>query len=420
MPTSVMRTSEQETATSGPGRVSSYRWVVLAAAVTSQTTASFVTQGVNVLIPFWQSAYRLTPATAALAASAVNIGPIATMLFLGWAIDRFGERRVVSSTMIGMGLTAFCAARLAPDYPVLLLLVALMGAFYASVQPGGMRAIVQWFPPRLRGMATGVRQGGLPLGGALAALILPALAVSGGWSASVCAQGGVVIAGGAVFAVLYREGLREAPGERKRETPRLRQLTVGLARDRAVRSVLIAGLAMVSFQYTFAAQILIFLRNHLGIPIISAGFVFAVAQGAGILGRVCLAWISDRLWPGRRLRSLQWVMLGAAVPLASLAFLSSGTPSWILLTICALLGLLGVGWYPLYLIEVAEMAPLHAVASTVSFAMTLNQVAIAAMPPIFGLIVGWSGYQAGWLFLLALMALAAVQLRRAQAAAPKN
>ena len=251
-----MRTSEQETPASSHSRASSYRWVVLAVAVTSQTTASFVTQGVNVLIPFWQSAYRLTPATAALAASAVNIGPIVSMLFLGWAIDRFGERKVVSSTMIGMGLTAFCTARLAPDYPMLLLFVALMGAFYASVQPGGMRAIVQWFPPRQRGMATGVRQGGLPLGGALAALILPALAVSGGWPASVYAQGGVVVAGGVVFAVLYREGLGEAPGEQKRETPRLRQLTVGLARDRAARSVLIAGLAMVSFQYTFSAQIL--------------------------------------------------------------------------------------------------------------------------------------------------------------------
>lgn len=153
-----MRPTREDVSSAESTRTPSYRWVVLAVAVTSQMTASLLTQGVNVLIPFWQSAYHLTPASAGLAATAVNIGPVASMLFLGWAIDRYGERSVVSSTMVAMGLTAFTAARFAANYPVLLLFVALIGAFYASVQPGGMRAIVQWFPPGLRGMATGVRQ----------------------------------------------------------------------------------------------------------------------------------------------------------------------------------------------------------------------------------------------------------------------
>jgi len=66
------------------------------------------------------------------------------------------------------------------------------------------------------------------------------------------------------------------------------------------------------------------------------------------------------------------------------------------------------------------MSPQNTVASTVSFAMTLNQVAISATPPIFGLIVGWSGYQFGWLFLIVLLALAAAQLRRTPAALPEK
>jgi hypothetical protein len=246
------------------------------------------------------------------------------------------------------------------------------------------------------------------------------LAVRSGWGTAVYLQGSVVIVGGVIFAVCYREGHRDVLPGARRTTIRMRELTAGLARDGAVRSVLIAGLAMVSFQYTFSAQVLIFLRTHLGIPIITAGFIFAVAQGLGILGRVSLAWISDRLWPGRRLRSLQWTILACAVFLIPLMLLTRHSPPWVLLIICAFLGLLGVGWYPLYLIQVAEMAPQNAVASTVSFAMTLNQVAISAMPPIFGLIVGWSSYWVGWLVLVILMVLAAVQLRNVQGAAIRH
>lgn len=397
-----------------PVRPGSFRWVVLAVAVTALTTGSVVYQGVNVLIPFWRSAYDLSPASAALGASAIQAGPIASMLLLGWAIDRYGERKVVSATMVAMGLTAFAAAALTPTYPVLLLFIALIGAFYGAILPGGQRAIVRWFAPGLRGMATGVRQSGLPLGAAIAALVLPMLALKGGWSVAVYVQGAVAIVGGVIFGVFYREGTGEVAHGAGRARMKIGRLTVGLVRDSNVRTVLIAGLALVALQYTFSAQILIFLGDHLKIPIVTAGFILAVAQGAGVVGRVGLAWLSDRLWPGKRMRSLQWMLLASAGPLVGLTLLTPGTPFWLLLTICALLGLLGVGWYPLYLVQVSEMAPRNAVASTISFAITLNQIVAAAMPPIFGLIVGWFNYPVGWLLLAGVLLLAAVQLRRFQ------
>src|SRR5213596_197178 len=50
-------------------------------------------------------------------------------------------------------------------------------------------------------------------------------------------------------------------------------------------------------------------------------------------------------------------------------------------------GFHGIAGRPLWLVEVAEMAPQTAVASTIGFAMTLNMIAITLMPPIFGLVV---------------------------------
>ena len=192
----------------------SYRWVVLGVAVAAQTMAGVVSQGVYTLVPFWQSAFQLSQASAGLAVTFMNGGQILSMVMLGLAIDRYGERSVVALTMVAMGLSAFAAAAFGTNYAALLLFLTMLGASYASVQPGGTRAIMRWFPPHLRGIATGVRQAGLPLGTAAAALLLPALAVKYGWQTAVCVQGAVGIAGVILFGHINHEGLgdEEAPG----------------------------------------------------------------------------------------------------------------------------------------------------------------------------------------------------------------
>ncbi|WP_051877113.1 MFS transporter [Streptomyces natalensis] len=391
----------------------SYKWVVLSVAVTALTTGSVLYSGVSVLMPFWKDTFHLSAATAALAATAIQAGPITSMLVIGRAIDRYGERWVVSLTMIAMGITAFIAAAVGPSYPVLLLFILVMGAFYGSILPGGQRAITRWFEPSLQGMATGIRQSGLPIGASLAGAILPALALHHGWTAAVVVQGAAGITGGIIFATFYRKAGDNTAGTRK-PSVKLRRLIADLVKDRLVRSLLLSGLALAAFQYVFSAQILLFLTGYLHIPIVTAGFMYAVAQAAGIGGRIGLAWISDRFWPGKRMRSLKWLLAVSALPVAALTLLGPGSPRVLGYGLCALLGLLSVGWYPLYLVQIADIAPSHAVASTISFAISLNQIIAAAMPPLFGVLVGVTGYTASWLLLTAVLAATAVQLHRTQ------
>ncbi|MFJ1996368.1 MFS transporter [Streptomyces asiaticus] len=393
----------------------SYKWVVLAVAVTALTSGSIVYSGVSVLLPFWKNTYHLSAATAALAATAIQAGPIASMLIIGRAIDRYGERWVVSLTMIAMGVTAFIAAAAGRNYPVLLLFILVMGAFYGSILPGGQRAITRWFEPGLRGMATGIRQAGLPIGASIAGAILPADALHHSWTAAMIVQGAAGILGGVVFATFYRQ-TGDATTSAQKTPVNLRRLILGLVRDRAVRSLLIAGLALAAFQYVFSVQILIFLNDHLRIPIVTAGFMYSVAQAAGIAGRIGLAWISDRFWPGMRMRSLKWLLAFSTIPITALSALTPGSPRVLAYTLCTLLGLLSVGWYPLYLVQITDIAPQHAVASTISFAITLNQIIAATMPPLFGALVGATDYTVGWLFLVVILILTATQLHRTQAA----
>ncbi|MFX5693429.1 hypothetical protein ABTE17_22375, partial [Acinetobacter baumannii] len=74
----------------------------------------------------------------------MNAGQIVSMIGLGRAIDRHGERAVVALTMTAMGLVALAAGAFVSSYAALLALLLVMGGFYASVQPGGTRAILRW------------------------------------------------------------------------------------------------------------------------------------------------------------------------------------------------------------------------------------------------------------------------------------
>jgi predicted MFS family arabinose efflux permease len=86
----------------------------------------------------------------------------------------------------------------------------------------------------------------------------------------------------------------------------------------------------------------------------------------------------------------------------SVLFLSTNLeslPLWMLFVLCAWLGFFGIGWYSLFIVEVAEKAADDSVGVTVSFALTLNQIAIITAPPVFGLIVDMRGYAFSWLCL---------------------
>lgn len=389
-----------------------YRWVILGAAVAAQTTASVVAQGVYTLVPFFQSAFSLNHATAALAVAAVNGGQVLTMLVMGWLIDRYGERSVVSATMLCMALAALSASAM-HSYAMVLVCLVLVGASYASVQPGGTRAILRWFAPHQRGMATGIRQSGLPLGTALAAMLLPVVAAAQGWTTALQIAGAIGLAGALVFGLTYR-GAEMPSGTPVAPPPHLLQLVKEVSGYRALWPVMLAGVAMVTFQYTFSAHVLSFLMDRFEMTAVAAGFLYSVTQWVGIAGRIGLAWSSDHFWPGRRMRSLVTTMVICVAATLALALMPTTTPTWVLVSLFVVIGLFGVGWYPLYLLQVAEMAPKSGVATTISFSMTLNMAAITVAPPLFGAVVDISGFVLAWLLLAITVVLALVNLARGQ------
>ncbi|MFF9645340.1 MFS transporter [Kitasatospora aureofaciens] len=125
------------------------------------------------------------------------------LLVAGELLDRYHERWVVGigAAVVAAGLLL---GSLAQGYAPLLLVLLVVGAGYSTAQPGGSKSVAAWFHPAQRGLAMGVRQAGLPLGGAVAAAVLSTVATRYGWRTALVVGGVVALLGAGLFTALYR------------------------------------------------------------------------------------------------------------------------------------------------------------------------------------------------------------------------
>ena len=384
----------------------SYRWVVLPAATLTQATSAFVLLGIGALTAFFQDAYDLSAARSGLIVTAVALVPLFALVPVGRLLDRRSERVIMVTGAVLLAAGA-AAAAFADSYVMLLAVLLVGGAGYATTQPGGSKVVAGWFPPLQRGLGMGIRQTGLPLGGALAAAVLPWVADTHGLRPALLTASAVAVVGVLIFAAAYRPPPLAFQGEPYAFGPQLR----ALFSHPEMRTAMWASFALVSGQMAIITYLIIDLRDTHGIPVIQAAWALAVAQLAGVAGRVVLAAWSDRLRSGR-ITAISVALGGAAVGAILFAVLPATAPFWLILLLAAGSGFFTFGWYGPWVVHIAEIAPDHAVGLALAMAMTANQLAIVSAPPLFGTLVDVSGgFMVPWLMVAGALLVAAIRVR---------
>jgi predicted MFS family arabinose efflux permease len=395
-------------------RAISYRWVVLGAATLAQASASFVIQGLGALTGFLQSTFSLNGTAVGVLVTAAALAPIAVMLKVGDLLDRRHEGTILLGGALLM-VAGVAGAGLAPNYPLLLAGLFVAGAGYSTVQPGGSKAVAQYFSTGRRGLAMGIRQAGLPVGGAVAAAILPVVAHSYGWRCALTLAAVVVGGGGLVFYTAYRRPPPDMPNQQDAMRLSLRARVAEALQYRWLRPVIYSGITLVTAQFAIQTYLMLFLRDIHHIQLTRAAWVLVVVQVAGGAGRILLAAFSDG--PDRTRRGpIIASMLATASLMTGLPLLSASTSLPPLFIFAAFLGFFAFGWYGPWVVHITEAAPSCATGLLLSVAMTANQIAIAATPPLLGFLHDISGdsYLVLWWVPSAAILLAIPSVLRAQ------
>ncbi|PGM59710.1 MFS transporter [Bacillus cereus] len=388
---------------------STYKWIMLIFATITQATATLITYGVGAFALFWKEEYSLTNMQSGLLVSVVNIGPLFCMLFVGRLLDRYNEKLLItiSSFLLGGSLLLTNTVN---EFTGLLFVLLFVGAFYSVSQPGGSKVIIKWFSKENRGLAMGIRQAGIPIGGMLAGVLIPFLTIKYNVAYAINIIACICIIGGFLFFIFYKEPyVQEKVKEERIKLSFWMQLKAVMCK-KELYPIYITGICMISLQMVLVGHFIKFLVMEQSITPILAGKVFSIVFFSGMIGRVVLAAVSDLLYKGNRSTPL-FIVVCISIGFILMFVISIHTITiGVLYGVSALLGFFSIGWFSLFMVEVAESASEESVGMTVSFALTLNQIAIIVAPVLFGYIVDEKGYTYAWLCIVVLLSISAVSL----------
>ncbi|GAB3671474.1 MFS transporter [Salinisphaera aquimarina] len=296
----------------------------------------------------------------------------------GGAIERLGALRVEQLCLFtfGCGLLCFATARVEGFVAGSL----IVGIGYGWQNPAASQLLASVVNARTRNLVYSVKQAGVPLGGVIASLAIPALAVFIDWRLVLVLASIVPFA--ALAALRYYSHADDA-----------RRVGAGTARRSGFfidQKILwadprLAGLALIGFFYSvvqlsLSAFAVTTLVEDGAWPLVTAGAVAAAMQFAGAGGRIGWGWVADRIGGGMRVLAL----LGLLGGLGSLAlYLAIDMAGWVQLLLFIWLGAVWLGWNGVLLAEVAHQAPVSQV----------GQATGAVLVYVFGgVIIGPAGF----------------------------
>lgn len=380
------------------GNVTS-RYGVLAIMTAAQAAASIVQQGIGGVAPFLVTGLALSREQVGLAPAAISAGAAVFAMLAGVAVDRFGERRLILWSGLLMGFALVISAVVA-RFGWLLAWFFIFGIAYVVATPAGSRAILLRFD-RDRGMAMGIRQTGIPIGGALGAVMLPFVAAHfGGYRSALIAGGVICAATCAAAAWAYREPQGTGSARSLREV--IRGL-VEVARMPAAAMVNLTCVCLVACQHTVVTFLGLALIAEAHVTIAAASLAMSVALLSAIVGRFAWGVVSDRVFGGDRMWPLAVICL---MTFASLLWVSSIAGGGVAVAFVAavFVGLSATSWNGLFTAVLAELGGSARAGSALGLGLAFIFAGGACAPPIFGALADAHGYPAAWR-MLALVAL---------------
>jgi len=323
-----------------------------------------------------------------------------TLLPWGLLADRIGERAVMSLGLAGAGL-AIAVVPLTTSFGALLGLLVLTGALGASINAASGRAIMGWFAADQRGLALGIRQSSVPIGGALSAAVLLLLASAGDTRNAFLALGAFCLTAAAVAAAL----MREAPA---RDGPVLADVGRPI---HDLRNWLLAGGSglFVVAQLALTAYPVLFLHQHRGLSTHSAALVLAAMNVLAIGARIGTGRWSDRAQA--RIKPLR--TLGLLITLGTVAVvLLVDAPLAALVPMLVAAGVLSLSWNGVAFTAAAETAGVARSGAALGFQQTVLGVIVAVAAPAFAALVGATSWRTAFAVAAVCPLLGVLALRR--------
>jgi MFS family permease len=320
---------------------------------------------------------------------------VSAQLASGLLAERFGLKRmlVLFSILSAVGVAGFGLA--AVTYLALLGVAALHGAGAGAYYTLSYSITIHAVPNHLRGIASGVINGGMSLGLAAGlALAGPFYQATGSWRIPFL----VLAVPTFLMAVLYRGVVREV------RIPVPRSITLWqMASDRTLLCMILAGFCVLYGWWVLLSWAPVFFQTERGVSLTTSGLYTLVIAITAMPSGLVLGRLSDRI--GRK-RIILGMLPLMALALLAVARVHSRTGMLLALMAYGLVGKLA--WDPLGIAwlgdHMSRTRPEAVGAAVALFSFTSVMSAVIG-PPLTGWIKDLTGSLTGGFYLAAAVAL---------------
>ena len=352
-----------------------------------QALVSLVVYTPPVLAPVAQTEIGLPASAVGIVTALIYLAATFTAFSAGNLINRFGAMRASQLSLV------FCCigmALIASASPWLVALGALViGTGYGVVTPSSSAILAERTPEGMRAFIFSLKQTGVPIGGAMAGVLIPLMIAGFGWKEAALFAGLSCL----VLAIAvqpYRAGVDLAPHAPRPAAPVhfLEPFKLVMSHPR-LRELALASFSYSGMQMCMGSFLVVFLTERAGLTVSSAGAALAIAMVAGTVGRILWGVIADNwMSPRTVLGALGVIMALSAFTTASMA------PSWPYagtLVVCFVFGASAIGWNGVYLAEVVRIAPPGTAGSATGASLATTYAGVVFLPTVFWAIVHLSG-----------------------------
>ncbi len=282
----------------------------------------------------------------------------------------------VAATMIGLSLLIIAV----PHIAALFVGSLGLGVAYGMTNPAASHLMMKIASPTNRNLIFSVKQTGQPLGGVIAGLMAPPIAIAFGWQWSLIA--GAMLA---LSTVMLIQPLRAKLDGDRDPTTKFRGAVFKdvslILRIRELRLLALAALTFSGVQLALMTFAVTMLVEDVKFDLVTAGIGLAVIQIAGVVGRLGWGIIADRNGDARKtLLIAQSLSIVAAV---ATAFLSDGMPLMVVFGILFLFGMSAVGWNGVFMAEIGRLAPEGKIGSATGGVLVPTFIGVMMGPLVF-------------------------------------
>lgn len=323
----------------------------LVATMAMQTLATMAAYSVPALAPMVARDIGVDGALIGMFVSVVyGVGIVSSLLAAGF-IARYGAVRAAQFVLVcALALVIICAQGTAA---AVALGAFALGIAYGLTAPVSTHLLVPRTPPAILNMVLSTRQIGVPLGGVLAATLMPPLALAIGWKSGLLLQAIPIVA----LILLLEIPRRDWDGARASVAAAgqgVLRRSFGLLRgDSAMQRLTFASFVYSGTQLAFVAFMTVHVTSRTGLGLVTAGWALATFQLAGVISRPVLGWVADRFVEARLMLAIQGFVMAVAAVLA--AHFAPGWSVWAIMAVAAVAGATASGYTGLAYAEYARL-----------------------------------------------------------------